>query len=366
VALRLLEVAVNVAPSQSPGGGALVAAGQRAPTRLVAADSDDGLLARAADMAAQSRPSRKTRQDYAGVYNRLIGWLVEGLGRAPYIEDLTLERLLAWRNYREQFGGRRGEGLAPASMRVEVAAVRVLLRQLGLDEFAERLSVEGHQPAPPETITPQEYDRLLRMPDRRSRIGIRDHAVLRVLGEAGLRSAELRGLRVRHLERARSDSPHRRLRVVRGKRGRGRVVDLTASADDAVEAWLARHPAALPVGGGRRLPPEDAPLFCTLGRLGRDPGRPLSAGALNGLITLHAKRAGIAAHLRHPHVLRAYWATRHASIGTPIHRLRALGGWGSLRTLVDFYLAAGDPELAEDVERFAADAAARARERGSR
>lgn len=172
-------------------------------------------------------------------------------------------------------------------------------------------------------------------------------------------------MRIRDLERARSDSPRRRLRIVRGKGGRGRVVDLTASADDAVDVWLARHPAARPIGGGRRLPPDDAPLFCTLGRLGRDPGRPLSAAALNGLVSLHAKRAGIAAHLRHPHTLRAYWATRHASIGTPIHRLRALGGWGSLRTLVDYYLAAGDPELTGDVERFAADAAARARERRS-
>jgi integrase len=323
------------------------------------------LLARAADEAAQSRPSRKTRQDYAGIYNRLIAWLAEGLGRAPYVEDLTIERLLAWRNYREGTGGRSGKGLAPASMRVEVAAVRVLLRQLGLEALAERLSAEGHQPAPPETITPEDYDRLLRMPDRRTRIGVRDYAVLRVLGEVGLRSAELRSLRVCHVERARSDSPYRRLRVVRGKGGRGRVVPLTPGADQALDAWLARHPAARTVGGGRRLPPEDAPLFCTFGRLGRDPGRVLSAAALNGLVTLHAERAGIAAHLRHPHVLRRYWATRHASIGTPIHRLRALGGWGSMRTLVDFYLAAGDPELDGDVERFAGDAAARARERRS-
>jgi integrase/recombinase XerD len=322
------------------------------------------LLARAADEAAQSRPSRKTRKDYAGIYNRLITWLAKGLGRAPYVEDLTIERLLAWRNYREGTGGRSGEGLAPASMRVEVAAVRVLLRHLGLDEFAARLSAEGHQPAPPETITPEEYDRLLRMPDRRTRIGIRDYAILRVLGEAGLRSAELRGLRVRHLERARSDSPCRRLRVVRGKGGRGRVVDLTASADDAVEAWLARHPVARPIGGGRRLPPDGAPLFCTLGRLGRDPGRSLSAAALNGLVSLHANRAGIAAHLRHPHVLRAYWATRHAELGTPLHHLMRLGGWQSLRTL-EAYLQVNEQDLLEDVDRFAAAAAARARERRS-
>lgn len=357
---------MSAMPSPAVPEGALVDVGQRAESGLAGVDGDGRLLlAGAADEAAQSRPSRKTRQDYAGVYNRLIGWLAEGLGHAPYIEDLTMERLLAWRNYRERFGGRNGKGLAPASMRVEVAAVRVLLRQLGLDQFADRLSAAGHEPAPPETITPEEYDRLLRMPDRRTHIGVRDYAVLRVLGEAGLRSAELRGLRVRHLERARSNSLQRRLRVVRGKGGRGRVVDLTPGADQALDAWLARHPAARPVGGGRRLPPEDAPLFCTLGRGGHDLGRSLSSVALQGVVSRHAKRAGIAAHLRHPHVLRAYWATRHAELGTPLHHLMRLGGWQSLRTL-EAYLQVNEQDLLDDVDRFAAADAARARERRAR
>jgi integrase len=193
-----------------------------------------------------------------------------------------------------------GQGLAPASLRVEVAAVRVLLRQLGMHEVAAELTTEGHRPAPPDTITPEDYDRLLRMPDRRRRLGVRDQTVLRILGDTGLRSAELRGLCVRHVERARTDSRHRRLRIVRGKGGRGRLVELTAAADAALDNWLARHPDARGVGGGRRLPPEDAPLFCTLGRGGHDPGRPLSAAALNRLAARHAKAAGIAAHLRHP------------------------------------------------------------------
>jgi integrase len=351
--------------SPAPSEGALEA-GQRAPARLAGVDGDGRLLlARAADVAAQSRPSRKTRHDYAGIYNRLIRWLADGLGRAPYREDLTLEVLLAWRNHRERSGGHSGQGLAPASLRVEVAAVRVLLRQLGMDDVAAELTIEAHRPAPPDTIEPQDYDRLLRMPDRRTRLGLRDHAALRILGDGGLRSAELRGLRVRHVERARSDSRHRRLRVVRGKGGRGRLVPLTAAADAALEDWLTRHPDARGIGGGRRLPPEDAPLFCTLGRRGHDPGRPLSAGALNQLVARHAKAAGIAAHLRHPHVLRRYWATRHADLGTPPHRLMELGGWQSLRTL-QVYLKVNEDDLQADVDRLAAADAARAREQRTR
>jgi site-specific recombinase XerC len=92
------------------------------------------------------------------------------------------------------------------------------------------------------------------MPDRRTRIGLRDHAVLQVLVDAGLRSAELRGLTVGDLIRVRVDSPHRSLRVVRAKGGRGRVVPLTAAADRALDSWLARHPAARPLAVGAACP----------------------------------------------------------------------------------------------------------------
>lgn len=145
---RLLEIGMTAMPSSTTPEGALVELGQRVPTRLPDADGDGRLLlARAADVAAQSRPSPKTRQDYAGIYNRLIRWLADGLGRAPYREDLTLEVLLAWRNHRERSGGHGGQGLAPASLRVEAAAVRVLLRQLGM-RHRRRVDHRGAPPGP--------------------------------------------------------------------------------------------------------------------------------------------------------------------------------------------------------------------------
>jgi integrase/recombinase XerD len=340
------------------------------PGDLIPAPSATGgrrvTLARAAALAANSRRSPKTRDDYAAIYRRFIAWLTDRLGGDPYLEDLTLEVLLAWRDHRETSGGRRGQGLAPASLQVEVAALRVLARHVGLHELAIRgLTAAPHHPTPPETLTPAECDTLLRMPDRRTRIGLRDHAVLQVLVDTGLRSAELRGLTVGDLIRVRVDSPHRSLRVVRAKGGRGRVIPLTAAADRALDSWLTRHPAARPLAGGRRLPTADAPLLCTLGRLGRDPGRPLSANALNALVGHHAKAARLPEHLRHPHVLRHYWATRHADLGTPLHRLQELGGWQSLRTL-QAYLHVTEDDLLADVDRLAAADAARTRERRPR
>jgi site-specific recombinase XerD len=44
--------------------------------------------------------------------------------------------------------------------------------------------------APPETLNDTDYANLLRVPDRRTLAGKRDYALLRVLGDCGLRSAE--------------------------------------------------------------------------------------------------------------------------------------------------------------------------------
>ena len=80
-----------------------------------------------------------------------------------------------------------------------------------------------HEPGPPETLTDTDYANPLRVADRRSIAGKRDCALLRVLGDCGLRSAELRGLRARDLRRPRANARHHRL-YVRGKGGREREV----------------------------------------------------------------------------------------------------------------------------------------------
>lgn len=50
------------------------------------------------------------------------------------------------------------------------------------------MRLPAHRAGPPETLTPVEYANLLRCPDRRSHLGKRDYAVLRLLGDCGLRN----------------------------------------------------------------------------------------------------------------------------------------------------------------------------------
>jgi len=168
----------------------------------------------------------------------------------------------------------------------------------------------------------------LRVPDRRSLIGRRDYALLRVLGDCGLRSAELRFLEARDLRSPRANARHRRL-YVRGKGGTEREVPIPADTLAALEAWLAVHPLARGRSGLR----DDEAIFVRLGRRpGAEPLEPLSAQAVHKLVRRFCLTAGIAERLCHPHALRAYWATSLLDDGVPIHHVSERLGHADLRT----------------------------------
>src|SRR4051794_36997714 len=112
-------------------------------------------------------------------------------------------------------GGRCGGPAAPATRRIYLCMVRALARQLGRPDVAAGVKVARHKAGPPGTLSEVEYENVLRVPDRRSVRGKRDDAMLRVLGDCGPRSAELRGLVARDVRRPRANARHLRL-FVRG------------------------------------------------------------------------------------------------------------------------------------------------------
>jgi site-specific recombinase XerC len=145
-------------------------------------------------------------------------------------------------------------------VRVYLSMIRALARDLGLEEIAGDVRVPRHEPGPPETLTDTDYANLMRVPDRHTIAGKREYALLRVLGDCGLRSAELRGLRARNLRRPRANARHHRL-YVHGKGGREREVPVPQAVQQALEVWLKVHPLARSVG---LL--DEQPLFVRLGR----------------------------------------------------------------------------------------------------
>jgi integrase/recombinase XerD len=318
----------------------------RAPARGRPAAVGEGLergnLFAVAEQLAARAATPSTRRQYAAIYRSFGDWLRSELGRPPVVGDLDRDVIAAYARYLETAGGRGGRPAAPATRRIYLSMIRALARELGRADMAAGIKVPRHKAGPPETITESDYQNLLRVPDRRSQIGKRDHALLRALGDCGLRSAELRGLIARDLRRPRANARHVRL-YVRGKGGTEREVPIPQETLAALEAWLAVHP--LTRGRGLR---DEEPVFVRLGRYpGAEPPEPLSAQAVHKLVHRCALAAGVPERLAHPHALRIYWATSLLEDGVAIHRVSNRLGHADLRTTSRY--AAEHPDQIDDV-----------------
>ncbi len=63
--------------------------------------------------------------------------------------------------------------------------IRAFARHLGLGEETAGVRIPRHEPGPPETLTDTDFANLLRVPDRRTLAGKRDHALRACWATAG-------------------------------------------------------------------------------------------------------------------------------------------------------------------------------------
>lgn len=278
------------------------------------------LAGRAAAVASRQR-TENTRRAYGAAYRSLAGFVGEG---AP-VEALTADAVTAWVRSLER------SGRSPRTVAARLAAVRKLARELGADPAIERVGSELVEPGLPRALSAGELERLLKMPDRRSRAGARDLALLQLLTDAGLRRAEAAGLRYPQIvERRRYRDPRVRAAVadtttlairLRGKRGREREVPLTARAVDTLRAWADRRPTT-----------QTDHVFLSLPTVtGREP-RPLDPRDVGRIVERHTTAAAIPKDLRGVHVLRHTFATNLRAAGVELDVLRDLLGHQDIRT----------------------------------
>jgi len=294
-----------------------------------------------AERIAARAASTGTRRQYASIFRAFGDWLAGELGRPPVVGDLDADVIAAYARHLATGGGRGGRPAALATQRVYISMVRALVRDLGREQETIGVRAPRHEPGPPETLTDTDYSNLLRVPDRRSLAGKRDYALLRVLGDCGLRSAELRGLQAQDLRRPRANARHFRL-FVRGKGGREREVPVPDAVQQAIDAWVKVHPLAR--GVGLR---DEHPLFVRLGRHAHEDPVALSAEAVYRLVRRHCLPAGVPDRLAHPHSLRAYWATHCLEAGVSVHEVSARLGHVDLRTTARY--AASRPERVDSI-----------------
>ena len=151
---------------------------------------------------------------------------------------------------------------------------------------------------PPEVLTRDEVNALMRACSKRAPTGIRNRALIAVLYRGMLRVSEALLLKPKDLDRRAGT-----IRVLRGKGGRARTIGLDDGAWAILELWLkCREGLGL---SGRH------PVFCTLR------GGPLSTSYCRGLFTRLGQRAGIEKRV-HPHGLGHTGAAELRVEGTDI------------------------------------------------
>jgi integrase/transposase len=281
--------------------------------------------------ADRQRRSRRTKAQYAAIYRRFLAWLTDELGRSPTPQDLSGDVLARWIAQRATAGGHGGRGLSPASLRLECTALRQLVRRAGRPELAASLRTSRQHAPPPETISPEQYARLLAVPDPRTPEGVRDRAILRLLGDVGLRPSEVCALQLSDILWSDDGRTPDQLRVAWGQ---GRVVTLTDQATAALADWLPYHPNWQPTPRGWKLPA--VPLFLALGPP-KSVRQAITELGLLRQVLRHAQQAGIPAHLGYPYVLRHYWATQEVARGITPAELQARGGWRDYRSAQDYF-----------------------------
>jgi integrase/recombinase XerD len=189
---------------------------------------------------------------------------------------------------------------------VRLTAIRSLFRyaalrhpeHAGLIQRVLAIPSKRHEQTMVCFLTPQEVDALLAAPDRTSWYGRRDHALLTVAVQTGLRVSELTHLTCGDLRLGAGACVH-----CVGKGRKRRVTPLTSQTVAVLTVWL-RERASNPID----------PLFP-----GRR-GRPLTTGAVAWLLTKHVDTAvhrcpTLARKNVTPHVLRHTAAMRLLQAG---------------------------------------------------
>lgn len=258
-------------------------------------------------LIGQRQVSAHTVAAYRDTFRLLLGFAQARSGKAPAdldIEDLDADTIGAFLAHL-----RIDRHNGPRTTNARLSAVHSLFRYAALRHPEHAATIQSVLAVPPARfdktivafLAPDEVDALLAAPDRSRWFGRRDHALLALAIQTGLRVSELTGL-------TRGDvhlgtGPH--VRCV-GKGRKQRATPLTTGVAQTLRGWIDERAGA----------PGD-PLFPT------SRGRRLSTDAVALMITRHVEAAvascpTLASKNVSPHVLRHTAAMRllHAGVDT--------------------------------------------------
>jgi len=260
-------------------------------------------------LIAQKRASAHTIAAYRDTIRLLLAFAAERARKAPSdldIDDLQAPLIGAFLDHLEH---ERGNTIRTRNTRL--AAIRSLFRYAALRHPEHAATIQRvlaiptkrHDQALVTFLTEPQLQALLDAPDQSTWIGRRDHAMILLAAQTGLRASELLGLTCGDLRLGTGAHV-----TCLGKGRKQRITPLTTQTVTVMRAW-ARE---------RNGQPDD-PLFAT------STGRPLTRDALERRLAKHAATAvaacpSLAAKTVTPHVLRHTAAMRllHAGVDTTV------------------------------------------------
>jgi integrase/recombinase XerD len=197
-------------------------------------------------LARQRQASPHTIAAYRDTVKLLLVFAEQRTGKSPSamdITDLDAPLIGAFLNHLET-----GRGNSVRTRNARLAAIHSLFRYCALHHPQDAAVIQRVLAIPPKRfdravityLTEEEITALLAAPDRSTWTGRRDHALLLLACQTGLRATELTGLTVGdvHLGSGRHVS-------CLGKGRKRRITPLTAATGTVLHAWLAER-AGLP------------------------------------------------------------------------------------------------------------------------
>jgi integrase/recombinase XerD len=244
-------------------------------------------------LIGQRRASPHTVAAYRDAWRLLLGFAVARIGKQPSqldIADLDAPLIAGFLTYLEQ-----ERGNSPRTRNARLSAIRSFYQYAALRHpehaalIARVLDIPAKRCQRTEIrhLDQPEIDALLAAPDTGTWTGRRDHALLEVAVQTGLRVSELTSLRMSDVHLG--TGPHVRCQ---GKGRKERCTPLSRQTVSMLREWLQER------GGS----PGD-PLFPTRW------GAPLSRSAVSRVVARHAAAAGascpsLSSKRLTPHVLR--------------------------------------------------------------
>ncbi|MNJ40683.1 Tyrosine recombinase XerD [compost metagenome] len=270
-------------------------------------------------------------------YKRDVGQFIDYLQEREIVEPNQVTRA----GVRLYFSAMNKAGKAPATMARSSVSLRAFFQYLQRERLIDQDTSSWIEPpkidkAPPQTLTIDEIDLLLDMPDTTNASGLRDKAMLELLYATGIRVSELIAMNAHDVDTS--------LRYVRCSGSKERIIPMGEVTAQWMQKYLAESRLVLLSRCSENNKDSEAILFPNFR------GDRITRQGFWKIIKKYGKEAGIDADIT-PHTLRHSFAVHLLEGGADVRSVQEMLGHADMVT-VQMYLSKKKPNLKSVYEAF--------------